>query len=301
MSAPTLRLGPAFFSACFAAAVVLSPAVSEANEPSQAGPAAQAWTDAQIAEHASRLAGPNTIAVVHFKTASCKSSDYAASWFDSFEKRLAGEALQEFGVEEAVAVVDLGSFGRTATRTVVRMKEGYRESPNCEEDLRALFAPLGEHVTFNDRTLHIAPHEQNVSAESRAVLDVDCIAKRLAAVGPAPLRIVTVEPQKRDEASFVSLPETPASTATAGTCLAIAFDYRSSTGTLRIVSDGPDFEFRIDEKNGRAPALRAYARMARAMSDEFFAADVAVAAPEAPHAEELAEIALPPFGLPTAR
>ncbi|HEV7282902.1 MAG TPA: hypothetical protein VGN57_22035 [Pirellulaceae bacterium] len=300
MSAPAVRFAPALFSACFAAAVVLAPAVSDANEPSQAAPATQSWTDTQVAEHASRLAGPRTVAVVHFERAACKSADYAASWFDRFEKQLAGEALQEFGVEEAVTVVDVGSFGRTATRTIVRMKDGYRDSATCEQDLRALFAPLGEHVTFHERTLHIAPHERNVSAETRAALDAGCIAKRLEAVGPAPLRIVTVEPQKNDEA-FVSLPETAASTSSAGTCLALAFDYRSSTGTLHIVSDGPAMELRIDEKNGRAPTLRAFARMARVLSDRFLMTSVAVPEAEAPPAEEITEIALPPFGLPTAR
>jgi hypothetical protein len=300
MSALPLRLSPALYSACLLSAIALSPGIAGADET--ASPEADRWTDAEIAEHASRLAGPKTIAVVHFRTAPCKSSGYAASWFDRFEKRIAGEALQELGVLEAVAVVDVGAFGRTAARTIVRMKEGYRQSPTSEEDLRALFAPLGEHVTFHERTLHIAPDEQNVSAEERATLDAGCIEQRLAAVGPAPLRVVTVEPcSQKEKGAFVSLPETPASTSSPGTCLAIGFDYRSSTGTLRIVTDGPAIELRIDEESGRAPALRAFARMARVLSDRLFPTTVALADAETPEPETLAEIDLPPFGLPTVQ
>lgn len=299
MSALALRFSPAVWSACVVASVVLSPSLGSASEPGPRVERADRWSDAEVAEHASSLAGPKTIAVVHFRTAPCKSSDYAASWFDRFEKQIAGEALQELGVQEAVTVVDLGSFGRTATRTVVRMKEGYRESPASEEDLRALFAPLGEHMTFHERTLHIAPSEKNVSVQERAALNADCIEQRLAAVGPAPLRIVTVEPQsRRDAASFVSLPERPASASSAGTCLGLGFDYRSSTGKLTIVSDGPAVELNIDEKSGLAPALRGFARMARALSDRYLSTSVLPADPESPEPQELAEIALPPFGLP---
>lgn len=301
MSALPLRLSLTICSACLAAALLCSPAICGANETASDASQKDRWTDAEIAQRASRLAGPKTIAVVHFRTAPCKNSGYAASWFDRFEKQIAGEALQELGVQEAISVVDLGAFGRTSTRTIVRMKEGYRESPTSEQDLRALFAPLGEHVTFHDRTLHIASDEQNVSAEESAALNVDCIAQRLAAVGPAPLRVVTVEPcSQKDEAAFVSLPETPASTASAGTCLALGFDYRSSTGTLRIVTAGPAVELRIDEESGRAPALRAFARMARVLSDRYLSTGVALADAESPEREALAEIDLPPFGLPTA-
>jgi hypothetical protein len=113
---------------------------------------------------------------------------------------------------------------------------------------------------------------------------------------------VTVEPcSQKDEAAFVSLPETPTAASSAGTCLALGFDYRSSTGTLRIVSDGPAVELRIDEESGLAPTLRAYARMARVLSDRLFPATVALADAETPGPEALAEIDMPPFGLPTVQ
>lgn len=305
MPALALRASSALVSGCFAA-VIACPAFAEANEtaslalPVERMQQAGHWTDAEVAEHAARLAGPTTIAVVHFRTASCARSEYAPSWFDRFEKQVAGEALQELGVREAVAVVDLGAFGRPSTRTIVRMNESYLDSPTAEADLRALFAPLGEQMTFHERTLNIAHDEEHVSSEQHATFDADCIARRLAVVGPSPLRIVTVEPcSQKDEEAFVSLPETPASNASAGTCLGLGFDYRSSTGTLRIVSDGPAaVEFAIDEESGRAPTLRAFARMARAMCDRLLTSNVALADANAPETGELAEIASPPFGLP---
>lgn len=131
MPALALRASAPLVSVCLAV-VVASSALAEATETAPATNWTGQWTDADVAEHASRLAGPNTVAVVHFRTASCERSGYAPSWFDRFEKQIAGEALQELGVQEAVTVVDLGAFGRTSTRTLVRMNEGYLDSPTAE-------------------------------------------------------------------------------------------------------------------------------------------------------------------------
>lgn len=294
MSVPTSPVRFALICGLFVAPIVAANSYASETESQ----VSDGWTDSAVAEHAANLAGPKTVAVVHFQTADADAAPCIASWFDRFEKRIAGETLEEYGIREAVVAIDVGSFGTVSTRALFGVNADYSQDADAKTELQALFAPLGERLTFGEGTIHVAKDETHVARQDQATLDVRCVEKRLAAVGEAPLRLITVEPRSvEDAASFVSLPESRVA-ASGGACLVVAFDYRTSTGVLRIVADDEAaIELRIDDETGRAPAFRALARMARVTADRLFppgSTDAAVA----PEAAELAEIELPPFGLP---